>query len=131
MACRLSWAALTVLMLTLTGCGSEHDKVKAETISVADDFGDILAGIKTADDMKSAMPKLEALGQRVNRLNKRRKDLPVAEQDKIEADLKTAAASQKKRVETEMQRISKVLGVGAVAEIMRTLQVEAARVNPY
>jgi hypothetical protein len=127
------WIPIVVAatVLAMAGCRGEQEQVQAETVAVAAEFADILETIKTGDDLRAAQPRLEKLGGRLNRLNKRKKDLPVSAQDQVDAYAKTAMAADRARAQQQMARIVKSLGVGAAAGIQRTVQMEAARISPY
>ena len=82
----ITFATVGLMLLALSGCrGDPYEDSAREHISIAKEYNHVLEGIKDAGDAKAAVPKLLALGKRLESLAKRGQELGEAPTEKHKA----------------------------------------------
>jgi len=111
-------STLLAMAIMLGGCGGDtHESLAQEGVSAFNEFASILEGVSDVESAKAAVPKLEAVGQKMADLKKRADALgkPTPEQnkaleEKFTKEMSTAmdkmmAASMKLADKPEVQKI--------------------------
>ena len=102
----LVWALMTTVV------GNSHEKVMKSAIAELEDIADILAGIKDVPSAQAAVPKLEAIEDRMVKLEEQYKELdataPITdnEERKLREKYNQPIKDANQRIRDEMKRLS-------------------------
>ncbi|MHC4946497.1 MAG: hypothetical protein ACYTG7_26090 [Planctomycetota bacterium] len=108
-------ATVPLSMLFACGGSSEHEKKMEETLEIINDMADTLAGITDINSANAAQPKLDALGKKMEALNKAitaMEDPPQNVLDRIKQDYEPKMKEAMQRFLMECTRLMKMEGMG-------------------
>lgn len=115
----LSFPAFVLALLTLTACpgGDTHEKAAAESLTVMQDFTEVLAGVTDEASARAAKPELEKISKRMNEIQERMTKLgePTAEQQQELEKMKGFEETMKKFM-AEAMRVGMDPALGPILE---------------
>jgi hypothetical protein len=115
---RIATVLTLPLLVFLAGCGDSHEALMKDQIAVIRDLNAVLANVKDAETARAAKPEIEALGNRMKKLEDRAKALgePSADQKKALEE-----KYQDEMMKEAMAMMGNMMKVGMNPEIQKEL----------
>jgi hypothetical protein len=120
-------AAAMLLSLALAGCGDSYDSIADDTMGIMEDMIDILAGIESKEDAEKAVPRMEALAEKMQAIAKRAEELGQPTEQEAED---VSEAMQKKMEDVMGRYMQEMMRVSQIPEAMEYLEGAMEKVNP-
>jgi hypothetical protein len=101
---------LLLFIACLAGCGGDsHEKITQDMLAIAEDIGDVLAGIEQPDQIKLAMEEVDALTEKLGEILLRIKELgdpDAATEQQLQDTYDKLIEDEIARWQTEAMRIN-------------------------